>query len=349
MALAAALGSSACSDPRSPAAQKDFDLEIRPRPESPAPPEPDPETGFVSEEFHVPLRVLFDLLRYWNPETKREPESDPFSDPFSDLLPDRSDAGAVQQVLTALGIPFPAGTSAEYESRSHKLRVVQTPESMGLIRGLVEESLSHNRDRGSTAFRFEFYEVPALLALRIEQSASAHADNTPEWETLQSLLGENGIRLLNVALVQARSGERATYENGETYLYPVGYEAEPAEGKDDGESASTLLFEERLVGTTIEIDPVVGADDHTIDLNFGLEFDTAPPSWVATEAGPRKTDHGDLPRHATRIHAKKLTTQLTLHDGAVRLLASWTPTGKPEFESGDTRYLVFFAANIQRD
>jgi len=60
---------------------------------------------------------------------------------------------------------------------------------MGLIRGLVQESLSHNRDPASTAFRFEFYEVPALLALRIEQSASAHADDIPEWETLQSLLG----------------------------------------------------------------------------------------------------------------------------------------------------------------
>jgi len=137
--------------------------------------------------------------------------------------------------------------------------------------------------------------------------------------------------------------------NGETYLYPVGYEAEPAEGKDGEEGTPAVRFEERLVGTTIEMDPVVGADDHTIDLNFVLEFDTAPPSWVATEAGPGRSDLGDLPRHATRIHAKKFSTQLTLHDGAVRLLASWTPTGKPEFARRDTRYLVFLAANIQRD
>jgi len=82
---------------------------------------------------------------------------------------------------------------------------------------------------------------------------------------------------------------------------------------------------------------------------LALEFHTAPPDSVATN---REGDsEGGVHARATLFHAKKVTTQLILPDGGTRLIASWTPTGKPEFGQfghGETRTLVFLAANIQR-
>jgi len=76
-----------------------------------------------------------------------------------------------------------------------------------------------------------------------------------------------------------------------------------------------------------------------------LEFHTGPPGWAATATGTQGVEEGP-PALTTRFHAKKLSTQLTLHNGATRLLASWTPTGKPEFAERDTRVLVFLVANL---
>jgi len=76
-----------------------------------------------------------------------------------------------------------------------------------------------------------------------------------------------------------------------------------------------------------------------------LEFHTGPPGWAATATGAQAVEEGP-PALTTRFHAKKLSTQLTLHNGATRLLASWTPTGKPEYSERDTRVLVFLVANL---
>jgi len=349
-AFALALALSACGEPPPRKAQKDYLLEIRSRPVPPAPPELDTETGFVSDALPIHHFTFLQHLRDWNPGSSQATPENPFADPVAEPPESQSEGtqGPIQQAIAALGIPFPEGTSASYDPEARALSVVQTPESMELIRDLVEESRRESAGPAPVSFRFEFYEVPALLALRLEQSAAAHADNTPEWETLQSLIGEDGIRLVNVATVQSVSGKRTKYEDGETYLYPDAFASEP----EDGEGEPVVHFKERLVGTTIEMDPVGGTDDRTIDLNFALEFHTAPPEWVAGTAEREGDSQEGVPPRATLFHEKKLSTQLTLHDGAARLLASWTPTGRPEFGRfghGETRILVFLVPNIQRE
>jgi len=300
-ALAIAL--SACGEPSSRKVQKDYPLEIRSRPEPPAPPEPDPETGLVSDAFPIPQYSFLQHLRSWVPDSSEARRADPFGfdNPFaepSEIQPDGA-PGPIQQALAGLGIPFPEGTSASYDPEAGALRLVQTPESMGLVRYLVDQSLRESTGPTSVSFRFEFYEVPALLALRLEQSAAAHLDDTPEWEALQSPLGEDGIRLVNAATVQSASGQRTKQEDGETYHYPDAFESEA----EDGEGEPVVHFKERLVGTMIELDPVLGTDDRTIDLNLALEFHTAPPEWVA--GTDRQGDsHGGVPALASRFHLK---------------------------------------------
>jgi hypothetical protein len=347
--LLAVFGANACKKADSKSDQKDFHLTIRP--EQPgSKPEPDPKTGFLNETFDLPASKSLELLKSATSATSNEPSDhgpDPFGsttsskpsakapDPFGPSPPPPS--GPVHQAFAAIGIPFPPGTSASYDPENGKLTVVQTPEGVGLVRMILAP---FQETPNSAAIRFEFYEVPALLALHLEQSAAAHFNDTPEWEALQKLLGEDGIRLLEVATIQSKSGERAKFEDGETFFYPAG-----TQDKDKEEKSKAEIHKERLVGTIIEADLVVGVDAYTMDLNFALEYHSAPPEWIASP----ENHAGDASPPATVFHMKTLTTQITIHDGQTRLLTSWTPTGKPEFADNDRRILVFVSANLQRE
>lgn len=322
-------GYSACKDSKSRLDHANFELSIHRETVVGTKSEPHPETGFVSEQFDLSVNALLGLLHAGVAGDGEPPTANPFADPVT------TPAGPIHEAFKAMGIPFPPGTSATYDADKKLLSVTQTPESMALIRHLTNES------RGipnSAAIRFEFYEVPALLALRLEQSAAAHVDNTPEWKALQELLDNDDIRLLEVATIQSRSGERAKFENGETFVYRSGIKNDVA----DAESKAINLFEERLVGTIIETDLVIGTDAHTMNLNFQIEYHSAKPEWIPTADGT------DSPA-ATVFHMKKLTTNFTIHDGQTRLLTSWTPTGKAENKKADRRILVFVVANLQRN
>lgn len=308
---------------------------------------PDPETGFLNETFTLPVANALSLLKaasIANSPLQKEHDADPFaaSDPFKEKNAhdesNRSSNEPLHQAFENLGIPFAAGTSATYDSKSGRLTVVQSPEAMGLIRQVLAGFREIPR---TAAVRFEFYEVPALLALRLEQSSAPHFDDTPEWEALQNLLSEDEVRLLDIATLQTRSGERSKFEDGESFIYQSGWQSKAA----DDDADIVPVFEDRFVGTMIEIEIVIGADGHTIDLNFMIEYHSAPPEFVATTRDPE--DLYSVP--ATVFHMKKLVTNFTLHDGEARLLTSWTPTGQPEYKKGDRRILVFVTANLQRD
>lgn len=347
----AAFGCNACKKADSKSDQKDFPLTIRPEQPS-SKPELDPKTGFLNETFELPANKALDLLRSASSVNSNAPSAqgpDPFGsgnpkkspakapDPFASPPVPSPISGPVHQAFTSIGIPFPPGTSASYDPERGKLTVVQTPEGIGLIRQI----LSPFREIPDTAaIRFELYEVPALLALRLEQSAAAHFDDTPEWKALQDLLGEDGIRLIEIATLQSRSGERAKFEDGEVVVYRSGTTAEAK----DGENETVDFFEQRLVGTIVETDLIIGSDNFTMNLNFALEYHSAPPEWIPTASGPGADDAPP----ATVFHMKKLITDITIHDGQTRLLTSWTPTGKPEHAESDSRILVFVSANLQR-
>jgi len=334
MLFAASVAGSSCGD-RSPALS---DLKIRPEEPSVVQPVADPATGFLTLTFELPVHHALDLLESSNPDdpvvvSNKEP------DPFGSSPSPPPPSGAVHQAFIAIGIPFPPGASATYDPDRGKLTVIQTPEAIGLIRHILTK---YQETPASAAVRFEFYEVPALLSLRLEQSAAAHFDDTPEWDALQKLLDGDGARLLQIATLQTISGQRTKFEDGASFFHQTRVQNPEEAAKEDGPELE--FYEERLVGTILETDLVIGADNRTMDLNLALEYHSAPPEWVSATAGPAASDSPP----AAVFHVKKLWTQISIRDGETRLLTSWTPTGRPEDTQGDRRILVFVSANLQR-
>jgi general secretion pathway protein D len=165
----------------------------------------------------------------------------------------------------------------------------------------------------------------------------------PQFQVMiRALSQRKGVDLLSAPSVMARSGQRAKIEVIREFIYPTEYD--PPEipnqfgsiGFTDVGGASTgggfpvtpatpTAFETRNTGVTLEVDPVLGADEFTIDLNLApevVEFDGfinygSPIQTTSTNALGLVTpviiteNRIEMPIFNTR----KVTTQVTIWDG----------------------------------
>lgn len=241
-----------------------------------------------------------------------------------------------------LKVEFPEGTEAVYDAESGTLSFRHQPEWVDFAEAILDASKPEVR---TVNVLLEIYEIPTALALRLEQSASEHADHRPEWEALQKLVrdGEGECSFVTSCSVRSRSGERARYQDGSEHLAFADFE------RDGGEESPTGLkprFDTRVVGTIFELDTVLGPDDRTIALNFSIEHHTAPPTMTPVEV-PLPGEAKTVPVETPEYHAKTLTTQTTMMSGETRLLCSWQLTGSPEYEGRDAMRIVFLKTDVQ--
>lgn len=122
----------------------------------------------------------------------------------------------------------------------------------------------------------------------------------------------------------------------------------PTEIKWDAKEETVLpaSFETRNVGTTLEVDPVLGADQSTVDLSFSLEHHTAPPIMrpvTVTSPNTGRVVVVEMPE----MHTKQITTQLTMGINSSKCIGAWRPTGKPEYEKENVMQIVFLRVDLQ--
>lgn len=155
---------------------------------------------------------------------------------------------------------------------------------------------------------------------------------------IRALNQKKGVDLLSAPSVMARSGNRAKIEVIREFIYPTEYDPpeipnEIGTGLIGGGGvgafpvtpATPTAFEVRNTGVTLEVDPVLGADNYTIDLNLApevVEFDGfinygSPINATGTNAAGATTtvvltdNRIEMPVFNTR----KVTTQVTIWDG----------------------------------
>lgn len=113
--------------------------------------------------------------------------------------------------------------------------------------------------------------------------------------------------VIGLPSVTTRSGHRATLETTREFFYPTEFDKnEPAK---QGESAQYVpkAFEMRPIGFRMEVDPAIGADGYTLDLNLAPELQ-AFMGWVDAPVG----DGGKV-RQPT-FHRNTMNTAVTIWD-----------------------------------
>jgi general secretion pathway protein D len=184
--------------------------------------------------------------------------------------------------------------------------------------------------------------LASSLAPGIFTVAGVYTD--PQFQVvIRALSQKKGVDLMSAPSVTTRSGQRATVEVIREFIYPTEFDppqipqtvgATTTGGNGTGGSeASTFpvtpttptAFEMRPVGVRMEVDPVIGPDGYTIDLNLApevTEFEGfinygSPIQTAATDALGNPTtlvlteNRIEQPVFSTR----KVTTAVTVWDG----------------------------------
>ncbi|MEM7146383.1 MAG: hypothetical protein AAF591_14705 [Verrucomicrobiota bacterium] len=267
-----------------------------------------------------------------------------------------------KDILMAAGVPFPPGTSANYIRSTSTLVVRNTPENMHLVEALIMSiSAESPKSIGLAAY---IVEAPAEWMRSLARETRTLANHESAWKEIES---NEEARVLSSHWIETRSGQRAKVEAGRDYIFNVGADfrsgrvsSGPDESENDGSPSAratasvdpgvrelTPYQETEHVGTQFEVDPMVGPDGITVDLNFVINRDYAPP---APSLGDSKKSKGgvtvDVP--TTTFYEAKVTSSVTMRSGMIRMVGLWQPEGADGADQSETLQGVFIRANVIR-
>lgn len=230
---------------------------------------------------------------------------DPFATPSAEKNYEQSDA---KTVLERYGIVFGEEASATYHPETSLLTVTQTREQMELVAAVFASRCDHRESQ--IHISTEIYELPALDALEIIESLRPQGEHTPErGALLREATRMKRVMLVAAPTIIARSGQRAkTEELIETVNRP-----EPTKGEEPEPAW------EQYPTLSLEVDPIIGGDNYTMDINFQVTF------------APKETPE----------FSRNLTTQVVTYDG------DWIFVGNWSGRTPDTMMLIFLNATIQ--
>lgn len=198
----------------------------------------------------------------------------------------------------------------------------------------------------------------------IDDSGAKSANDGPLRSQLGEMINTGEAIMLDTAVTISRSGQRSKVESVREMIYPTEFrtpewqeivdneEGEEGEPEEEDEVEHEVLvigvpvpdaFEVRNVGTTLEVDPVLGADNVTIDLNLNPE--------IVFHIGEttHETRQGEATAEVTMplFYTIRVTTAATLRAGEPLLLGVESP---PNLETGEVdrarKVLVFVKADV---
>ncbi len=209
----------------------------------------------------------------------------------------------------------------------------------------------HNDLPKQIRVQVEFIDVSHEQLTELMFGEKAPASDVELRKQVAQLIKDGKASILETMLCTARSGQKATSESIEEFIYPTEYEPaqlpKPQESKDGADSAkekssaigpTPTAFETRNLGSTLEIEPMLGEDERIIDLRFlpELVYHVGNEIWAEW-----KGEHGNSPIQMPKFYKVSVNTAVTLAAGKPMLVAAVSPKdeqGKTDF----TRKLMIF-------
>jgi type II secretory pathway component GspD/PulD (secretin) len=156
-----------------------------------------------------------------------------------------------------------------YISSTSTLVVRGTQENMDLIEVLLADLV--DQLPAVLRMRVELYEVPKADALKVITETDSKPSADDAMAIVRGLVESGDARLLASPSLITRSGQRAKIEAGESIEYVASYK--PVDGKD------APVVKKVLAGTSVEVEPTVGADGQTIDVNIAISMARGKPTF----------------------------------------------------------------------
>lgn len=305
-------------------------------------------SGMVVKTFRVPP----DFLSAGPRDAAAAP-----ADPFSAAAPEPTFMVRMtaQDILKAQGIPFPEGSSATFDRKTSKLTVVNLPANMAK----VEEYIGSHRSIRPANVQLHLHVVEAASGVvrKLARESLTVTDHRAAWQTLQAEITAERGRVVGVAAIETKSGQRCTAESGRSYAWAAAnLKPQVPEAKGEkGAVAATALPTAELVATVEreplglrwEIDPVLGADGYTIDLNTSVRHHSQVPT-ERFEAPVAREGVLTVDAPAVDFHPLELVTAFTTQNGMWRMIGTWQPVGADGGLDPDVMQAVFVRATVVR-
>ncbi len=271
------------------------------------------------------------------------------ADPFAEPSPKRRLVGkSVRERLENVGISFLEGASVIYNPSTSILIVRNTRDQHELIEAYLDSIVADSEKQ--ILVIYEMIEVDHLEFSDWLLSNQMDHDGTVLRKAAQEWVRAGRGTILHTTTVMARSGQRAKVESGSEYIYPTTYnppripnQVSLSEGATAPVTGVTpTAFQTRNLGISLEVDPVIGSDNVTVDLNLAPELIELDGETVwATE----EIDEMFQTRHPT-FHISKVTTQVALHHGRYVLLGTTKPRAPTTEGLEDVIVLNFVRSDI---
>ncbi|MCB1094730.1 MAG: hypothetical protein KDN22_04040 [Verrucomicrobiae bacterium] len=254
--------------------------------------------------------------------------------PFTDE--DSNKPATAQDILEAAGVTFPEGASVLYSQPASQLMVRNTKFNLGVIQTFLEQNsgeISEAADDAVTvrqiAIMVEYYQLDARTANRQlrDYRSTRRADATDLHDALSEMVNKKKAKRIGSGYLVTRSGQRAKIESIVEHIYPT--EFDPPEvvpdlaGPVDSDvrlmtNMTPTAFETRNTGLTIEVDPVLGNDHATVDLNIAAE--------IAELVGDRYLGQNETRMSKPVFNTLNDSTTLTLQSGDWAFLGIHRPS-----------------------
>lgn len=171
-------------------------------------------------------------------------------------------------------------------------------------------------------------------------------------QQVQDMVAKNEAKVLETQIACAKSGQKATAESIHETIYPTEY-SPPVLPNPESEKNNTAVpvtisdptaFETRNVGSTIEIEPTIGADDDIVDLRIMPELIWRTENSVWHE-GKDKAGNA-IKTEMPNFCVLRLSTELSCKDGQYVLAGTLTPKDAKGEIDMTRKVMVFVKCDI---
>jgi len=153
------------------------------------------------------------------------------------------------------------------------------------------------------AITAEVVAIPLVTYRELTKDGTPAGDASEFRAKLGELIDAGKAVLETVATVRTRSGQRAKTESGKEKIYATEYDENGIPGG----------LETRPLGTILEVDPVIGADEFTVELNVALEIVEFAEMEKSTYTHQKSGKEFDV--ELPLFYSRKVTTAITTTRG----------------------------------
>lgn len=241
----------------------------------------------------------------------------------------------VDQHLKIMGVTLPPGSLALFDPKNKTLALRSTGlahERMTALASEVERAMPK-----LVSINAQIVEAESSVVNEAVKQVKTQADHSAALAALDALVSQKKAIYVGDLHVETRSGTRVSLDRGEGRTYI-------SEMTVDESRRSSTASEERTAGTRLELEPTIGADGETMELNYSLEHHYRAPHehWdKISAAGESVVETPNIDFHKAQV-----TTGITLLGGMTKLIGIWKPEEVAEPERAGHLQAAFLKAHI---